>query len=69
MTNSLIFDHFDEEDANVTGVKVNTTTNKIVIKTIGLIIAVLSTFFSVLWVMFRYKKIRKKIIIEKTNYG
>lgn len=69
MTNSIIFTHYDDETANVSGAFVNTTKNELVIKTIGLIIAVMSIFFSILWLVFRYKKIRKKNIIEKTNYG
>ena len=69
MTNSIIFQHYDDENANVSGAIVNTSTNEFVIKTIGLIIAILSLFFSVLWLKFRYNKVRKTTIIEKTNYG
>ena len=47
MTNSIIFNHYDDEEANVDGAFVNTTTNKAFIKAIGLIIAIMSTFFSI----------------------
>ena len=69
MTNSIIFSHFDDENANVTGARVNTNVNLIVVKTIGLVIAIMSTFFSILWVLFRYEKVRSSIIINKTRYG
>lgn len=63
MTNSIVFTHFDDEEADVTGARINTDANEVLIRTIGLIIAIMSSFFSILWIIFRYKKMRKIRII------
>ena len=68
MTNSKVFIHFDDKNADVIGARVNKNKDEMVIKTIGLVIAIISMFFSILWVSFRYKKLKSSSIITKTRY-
>ena len=69
MTHSVVFEHYDDEDANVTGALINTNMNKMLINSIGLIIAIMSSFLSILWVVYRYTKAKSIAYIEKTRYG